>query len=548
MKQGFWILSVILWAGLASSGGLDPGLVVRLSGLNPGEEISVIVHLKAQADLTLFRPDQQPAMVAELHRVADGIQPAFLARFEGKIVKVGRFWIYNGFVCTAKREVILDLASQPEVDFVCENATVHLADYEETPGINTIEWNLRKVRADSVWRQRGYTGQGVVLGIIDTGVDADHPVFGTRWRQQDGWFDAINGQSTPYDDNGHGTFAMGIAVGAGGLDTIGVAPQAQFIAAKGLNSGGSGSYAQLTACLQWYASLCSIGRAPVAVINAWGGGRSDTQLWQPCRNLQVLGVSLAFSVGGGGPGSGTVAAPGNYPSLFGLGATDASDVVGSFSARGPAPTGYPWDSSAAWLDPQWGTRTPNHHIKPDLVAPGVNIRSSYNSHGFATMSGTSWGPPHVAGAIALIKQKNPTLTPAQQWQILTSTCDTFSWGNPYPNQSYGWGRLNCLRAIDATPSGVEERGVLMPVGENPRLAVWPNPMRAGCEIRWEDGVQRPVRVALYDVAGRWVRTLAVKGVAYWDGRSEQNREVPDGVYFAVPERGKGTGAKIVVVR
>jgi subtilisin family serine protease len=549
MKQGFLILSVILWAGLASAGGLDPGLVVRLSSLNPGEELPVIVYLRAQADLALFHPDNKAGMVAELHRVADGTQPSFLARFEGKIENVGRFWIYNGFVCTAKREATLDIASQPEVDFVCENETIRL---EETPageetGINTIEWNLRKVKADSVWRQRGYTGQGVVLGIIDTGVDVTHPVFGNRWRQQDGWYDAINGQSSPYDDNGHGTFAMGIAVGAGGVDTIGVAPQAQFIAAKGLNAGGGGTFAQLDSCLQWYAYLSGIGRGAAAVINAWGGARSETHFWQSCRNLQLLGTNLAFSVGSGGPGPGTVAAPGNYSCLFGLGATDNADAMGSFSARGPAPDSFPWDSSAAWLDPQWGTRTPNHHIKPDLVAPGVNIRSSYNSHGFATMSGTSWGPPHLVGAVALIKQKNPFLTPAQLWQIITSTCDTFSWSNPYPNQSYGWGRLNCLRAIDATPSGVETE-TFPSLQEAFHLSVSPNPIRERCEFRMGSAQGTPNTVRLYDATGRLIRCLSGKGSLPWDGKDEGGRPAASGVYFAVMEGKAGSSTRVVVTR
>ncbi len=546
MSKGLWITSVILWAGLASAGGLDPGLAVRLSGMSPGEELAVIVHLRAQADLALFRPDQKPQMVSELHRVAEATQPALLSRFEGELRNVGRFWIYNGFVCTATKDAILDLTRDPAVEYVCENATVRLADYEEAPGVNTIEWNIRKVRADSVWRLRGYTGQGVVLGIIDTGVEVSHPAFGSRWRQQDGWFDAINGQSTPYDDNGHGTFAMGIAVGAGGVDTIGVAPQAQFIAAKGLSAGGSGSYAQLTACLQWYASLCSLGRGPVAVINAWGGGRTDTQLWQPCRNLQVLGVSLAFSVGGGGPGPGTVAAPGNYPSLFGLGATDASDVIGSFSARGPAPTGYPWDSTASWLDPLWGTRTPQNHIKPDLVAPGVNIRSSYRGGGYTTMSGTSWGPPHLAGAIALIKQKNPTLTPTQLWQLITSTCDTLV-GGPFPNQTYGWGRLNCLRAVDAAPSGVEDEAFPFP-REDLSLSVSPNPMRERCEFRLGSAQGATSTVRLYEATGRLVRSLSGKGSLLWDGRDEGGRPAASGVYFASREGKARSSVRVVVTR
>jgi bacillopeptidase F len=551
MKQGFWILSVILWAGLASAGGLDPGLAVRLSSLNPGEDLSVVVHLKAQADLTTFRPDQRPAMVAELHRVAEATQPAFLERFEGKLKAVGRYWIYNGFVCTAGPEVIRDLAAQPEVDYVCENGTAVLAGHGETPGIHRIEWNLRKVKADSVWRQRGYTGQGVVLGIIDTGVEVTHVVLQPHWRSQDGWYDGVAGSTTPNDSNGHGTFAMGIALGAAPADsdTVGVAIGASFIAAEGISSGGSAQFAWLDSCFQWYARLCSLGRGPAAIINAWGASRTETHFWQTCRNLQLLGVTNAFSVGGTGPGPGTVTAPGNYPCLLGLGATDNADAVGSFSARGPAPDSFPWDSSAAWLDPLWGTRTPNHHIKPDLVAPGVNIRSSYRNNSFVVMSGTSWGPPHVAGAIALMKQKNPSLTPAQQWQILTSTCDTFSWGNPYPNQNYGWGRLNCLRAVDATPSGVEAEQTLGYSPRGRRISLVPNPMREGCMMSasWLAGEER---WSIYEATGRLVKTGAFeKGRAFWDGRDRSGRNAGNGVYFLrVQGRAVSETARMVLLR
>jgi subtilisin family serine protease len=548
MKQGFWILSVLLWAGLASAGGLDPGLAAKLSGLGPNEELSVLVHLKAQADLTLFHPDNKAGMVAELHQVAEATQPALLARYAGRIRYVGPFWIYNGFVCTAKWDVIRDLAAQPEVDFVCENATVHLADYEETPGINTIEWNIRKIKADSVWRPRGYTGQGVVIGNIDTGVDVTHPALQSHWRSQDGWYDPVSHTATPHDSNGHGTFGMGIAVGSASIDTIGVALGASWIAAKAFSAGGGGQTVWLDSCFQWYAHLCSLGRGPAVIINAWGtSSRTDTHFWSACRNLQLLGVTIAFSVGALGPGSGTVPAPSNFPCLIGLGVTDVSDVISSFSSRGPAPTGYPWDSSAAWLDPQWGIRTPNHHIKPDLVAPGVNVRSSYTNHGYVVMSGTSWGPPHLAGAIALILQKNPTLTPTQLWQIITSTCDTFSWGNPYPNQNYGWGRLNCLRAVDATPSGVEAEASPS-LQEALHLSVSPNPMRERCEFRLGSAQGAPHTVRLYDATGRLIRCLSGKGSFPWDGRNKGERPVASGVYFAVMDGRAGSGTRVVVTR
>jgi len=549
MKQGFWILSVILWAGLATAGGLDPGLVVRLSSLNPGEEISVIVHLKAQADLTMFRPDQQPAMVGELHRVADGIQPAFLSRFEGKLKGVGRFWIYNGFVCTARKDAILELASRPEVDFVCENQTLSLEP--AVPGVEVLAdsttWNIRRVRADSVWKIRGYTGQGVIVGLIDTGMDITHPTFGNRWRRQDGWYDAVAGSPTPNDSNGHGIFCLGIALGGTTGDSIGVAPGATFIAAKGISAGGGFQYAWLDSCLQWYARLDSLGRGASVVTSPVRVSRTESHFWQACRSLQFLGTTLAFTVGSLGPSGSTVESPGNYPCLLGVGATDANDFVASFSSRGPAPSGYPWDSSAAWLDPLWGTRTPTNHIKPDLVAPGVNVRSSHLSHGYATMSGTSWASPHVAGAIALMKQKNPTLTPAQLWQIITSTCDTFSWGNPYPNQSYGWGRLNCLRAIDATPSGVEAEA-FPSLKEVLHLSVSPNPMRERCEFSMGSAQGTPNTVRLYDATGRLIRCLSGKGSLPWDGRDEGGRPAASGVYFAVMEGKAGSGTRVVVTR
>jgi len=550
MKNGLILLGVLLWAGLASAGGFDPGLAVRLSGLGPNEELSVLVHLKAQADLALFHPDNKAGMVAELHRVAEATQPALLARYAGRIRDVGRFWIYNGFVGTARKDVILELANDPEVDFVEENGTVRLGDYEKAPGINTIEWNLRKVKADSVWLARGYTGQGVVIGSIDTGVDGTHPALQSRWRSQDGWYDPVSHTPAPHDSNGHGTLGMGIAVGSSGVDTVGVAIGASWIAAKGFSEGGSSQIAWLDSCLQWYAHLDSIGRGAVVVTNGWGlSSRTDTHFWQASRNLQLLGTTVAFGVGGLGPGSGTVPAPSNYPCLFGLGVTDASDNIASFSSRGSAPTGYPWDSSAAWLDPLWGTRTPTNHIKPDLVAPGVNVRSSYINHGYTTISGSTCGPAHLAGAIALIKQKNPNLTPAQLWQIITSTCDTPAIGSPYPNQNYGWGRLNCLRAVDATPSGVEAEQTPGSVTRGRRISIVPNPMREVCLIS-ASWLADEERWSIYDATGRLVKTGTFDhGRAFWDGRDQSGRNLWNGVYFLrTRDRAGAETAKIVLLR
>jgi bacillopeptidase F len=535
MKKGFLILSVILWAGLASAGGLDPGLAARLSGLEPSGELSVIVHLRTQADLSLFHPENKAGMLAELHRVAEATQPDLLARFEGRVRNVGRFWIYNGFVCSAAPEVIKKLAVQPEVNWVCGNEPIHLdAEKPESggPGVNVLEWNIARIRADSVWRNRGYTGTGVVIGTIDTGADTSHLALRGRWRITNGWHDAINGRTDPYDDNGHGTFVTGIACGRpGGVgDTIGTAPGALFIAAKGLDSGGGTTYAQLLDCIQWYAGLVGGGQGPQVLITPWNLPRTDITFWQSLRNLEILGVHIASRDGSSGPGSGTAQPPGNYPFVIGASATDASDNVASFSSRGPAPTGFPWDSSAAWLDPQWGTRTPTNHVKPDLAAPGVNVKSCYTNGQYVTMSGDAWSIPHVAGAEALVLSKNSNITPAQMWTILTTTCDTVV-GGPFPNQNYGWGRLNCLRAIDATPSGVEAEHTLRSAPGGRGVSIVPNPMRDGCTMSapW---LADEERWSIYDATGRLVRGGAFcRGRASWDGRDQAGNRVGNGVYF-----------------
>ena len=528
------LLTLLVTAAWVRSGVLDPGLASKLSGMGPRDELSIIVHLKAQADLTQFRPGQKAAMVAELHRVAGETQPPFLTRFRGKLKNVGRFWIYNGLVCTATREEIKNIAARPEVAFVYENKSIDIVEEPPafTPSPDSIVWSIRRVRADSVWKFRGYTGRGVVIGLIDTGMDITHPTFGNRWRQQDGWYDPVAGSPAPNDSNGHGIFCMGIAVGGTAGDTIGVAPGAAFIVAKGISGGGVMEYAWLDSCLQWFAHLDSLGRGASVVTCPARFPRTETHFWQGCRNLQLLGTVLAFTVGSMGPSGSSVQPPGNFPCLFGVGASDGSDVVASFSSRGPAPSGYPWDSSGAWLDPLWGTRQPTNHVKPDLVAPGVDIYSAHLNHGYVTMSGTSWASPQVAGAIALLLEKNPTLNPAQLWQIITSTCDT-SVPRPLPNQNYGWGRLNCLRAVDATPSGAE--GEMPAPYPQAAFRAVPNPFVGFTRIPGHPA--KPF--ALFDISGSRVGTY--RGDRVGEGLTA-------GVYFLRPVGKDAKPLRIIKLR
>ena len=531
------LIVFLFLAGLTYAGFLTPDLQAKLDQAAPDEKLKVIVRMAEEADISVFPQGQREAMVRHLKDFAANSQKDLLASlpaYGGKVVQVKPFWIYNGIAMEATKEVVLDLAKRSDVGYIEENKVIRLEAFqkgEDGPRIQNLEWNIQKIKADSVWRVLGYTGQGIVVGNIDTGVMVTHETFGGRWRGgTNSWFDAVNGDTLPYDDHGHGTAVMGVICGGSTADSIGVAPGATFVCAKAFNFGGSGTTADILECYQWFASLGSA--APHVVNNSWGSSSgSNTDFWQASRNLQILGIHQAYSAGGGGPGSGTINSPASYPHHFGVGATDVSDAIASFSARGPSPSFGFIETTANYLDPNWASS----RRKPDLSAPGVDIRSSYNEGGYITWSGTSMSLPHVSGVIALMLQKNPNLTDRQIWQILTSTCDTFSFGGPYPNQNYGWGRLNAYRAVMGTPpSGVDEEAARSLVFRLP-FSVSPNPFTSFAQV---PGHEREA-FSLYDISGRQVGIY--KGDRVGQGLAA-------GVYFLRPEGKDAVPLRVVKLR
>ena len=251
--------------------------------------------------------------------------------------------------------------------------------------IDANQWNIIKVAAPTCWAA-GYNGQGSIIAQTDTGVDTTHPALAGRYGGA--WFDAINGRTNPYDDNGHGTHTMGTIMG---LNGYGVAPGAQFVAAKVLNSGGSGSFVQCLNGLQWVANE----KASVnirAMSASWGVNTSvDTYFWNVCLTLKTVGILPVFANGNNGPGTGSVGTPGDFPTVLGVGATDSADNIASFSSRGPAPNVYPWNSSSFWYRPDWNLN------KPDLSAPGVHVLSTWPGGSYQYLDGTSMATPHIAG-------------------------------------------------------------------------------------------------------------------------------------------------------
>ena len=224
---------------------------------------------------------------------------------------------------------------------------------------------------------------------------------------------------------------------------MGVAPGANVICAKAFDAGGSGQATWIHNCFQWFA-----GQSAQVVSNSWGSSATtSTEYWADCQNWRDLGIVPVFSNGNSGPGAGTAGTPGNFPIVTGVGAVDSGDNIASFSSRGPAPNQSPWNNPANWERPDWNL------TKPDISAPGVNVNSAAPGGSYQTMSGTSMACPHVAGAVALMLERNPIIDYNTIYNILLDNADHPSQGAPYPNNNYGWGRLNCYAALNAVPVG-----------------------------------------------------------------------------------------------
>ncbi len=410
---------------------------------NGGNEmVSVIVVLKDQADLRAIkeprRNERVKQVVKKLKKEAMISQRGLIALLEayqrqGKVATYTSFWVFNGLAVTATEEVITELAARPEV----KSITLDEIIYAESSETFTAppEYNLTRVNAPDLWNL-GYTGQGVVVANMDTGVYLNHPDLVNQWRGgSNSWYDPYGQHpNEPTDLNGHGTWTMGVMVGrdAGGT-SIGVAPNAQWIAVKIFDDQGKGTTSAIHLGYQWL--LDPDGNpetvdAPQVVNNSWGystpGCNLEFQL--DLQALLAAGILPVFSAGNTGPNGSTSVSPANNPEAFAVGAVNNSDTLYRYSARGPSACGE--------------TST----IYPEVVAPGVSIRTSdlYGLYFYAT--GTSLAAPHVAGGLALLLNAYPNLTAEQQRAaLLNSAVDLWTSG---PDNVFGYGRVDLLAAYN----------------------------------------------------------------------------------------------------
>jgi bacillopeptidase F len=438
-----------------------------LQSLGPDEEVSVIVSFSDKVKINDFRhgerKDRRSAMIKALRQNADGLQGplrVFLGS-KGKAKNIHELWLVNALAVTLPAAIVPQLVSWPGVESVRLDSSISAPTVTQAYS-GEPEWNIQSVMAPELWI-RGFTGQGVVIASMDTGVDYDHPDLVDRWRGgSSSWYDPNEEHpATPYDSNGHGTAVMGIMVGgAAGGTAIGVAPQAKWIAVKIYNDAGVAAESKIHLGFQWLLDPDGdpdTDDAPDIVNNSWGfddqfgqcvedpGGisfREDIQA------LKTAGIAVVFAAGNSGDyGSNTSVSPANYPESFSVGAVDETGAIASFSGRGPSAC----DGS----------------IYPLLVAPGsrtgfpFGIKTSDKtgypgepSYQYVT-AGTSWAAPHVSGVMALLLSAFPALSIAELEAALKhSAIDA---GDRGPDNSYGYGAVDVSSAYQVLRGPIEPR-------------------------------------------------------------------------------------------
>ncbi|MFJ3921974.1 S8 family serine peptidase [Streptomyces sp. NPDC090022] len=422
------------------------------------------VYLDSAADLTAAGRQQSRAGKAEaVYRAkrdhATRTQAELLKALDGAKAEYTSYWIVNAVRVVGGSKLATSLAQRSEVARIDADDKVSLpkpAEGRREAATDAVEWNIDRVKAPQVWEQLGVRGEGIVVANIDSGVDHLHPAVNNQYRGKsaDGsydhnynWFDpgGVCSGAAPCDNNDHGTHTMGTMVGDdGGANKIGVAPGATWIAAKGCETS-SCSEASLLASGQWIVAPTDLAGqnprpdlAPHIVNNSWGSAVHDDWYQQIVDAWRAAGIFPAFSNGNSGPGCATSGSPGDYAGSYSSGAFDINNTIASFSSRGAGPGGI---------------------VKPNIAAPGVNVRSSVRNGGYGSFSGTSMASPHTAATVALMWSAAPALEGdiAQTEQLLDGTAqDTDNGqcgGSAADNNVFGEGRLDALAAVQAAPRG-----------------------------------------------------------------------------------------------
>jgi subtilisin family serine protease len=444
LAAGALVLVMLAGAGVAYA-------VVGTPGLH-GDRLFVV--MKEQADLTGVASVGDPAtrrakVYQRLVATAESSQVELRRALDRLHARYTPYYLVNGVEVDGGPGLRALLSRRSDVDRVLLSPHLRPVPERAEPlrGHATLDVpvqpNIAQIGADKVWAS-GITGEGIVVGSADSGVDGGHPALAGTFRGgEDSWYDPWNHSTRPVDRYGHGTHTMALAVGARG---VGVAPAARWIACVNLDRN-LADPAYYIGCLQFLFAPFPAGGNPLRdgrpargadiLTNSWGCPGlegCDARSLRPAVNaLTVAGVLVVAAAGNDGPRCDSIEdPPGTYPAALTVGAVDGGDRVSFFSSRGDG-------------------RAPANGGKPDLVAPGENILSALPGGGYGRLDGTSMATPQVAGVAALMWSANPALRGdvASTVDLLRRTAAPASAGRCGAAADVGAGRVDAQRAVAA---------------------------------------------------------------------------------------------------
>lgn len=478
------ILSVLCSIGF-SQDIIDPVLHNVLNE-SDNEMIRVNIIFKSQIDIEKLKArgedigDKQmrrSVLVDELKLFSEKKQSDVMSILlaeerNNRVSDIRNHWLSNAITCTTNRDVIFLLSEHPDIELISIDGVTQCAVDNEQLTMNSEQLtdNVSMVNADKVW-DLGYTGKGVIVAIVDSGVNynhvdlADHLWDGGAQYPNHG-YNVIDNNNDPMDNFGHGTHCAGTICGDGtsGLAT-GMAPDATLMCIKVLDDYGYGSTSSFNAGMEFaiehQADIISMS---IGVMNA--SVADKTLMRNTCVNALQLGVIAAVAAGNDKnmmmvPVPNNVRTPGNCPPpwlhpdqqgnpgdlscVVSVGAIDENETPYSEGSMGPV----------TWTDTQFNDYPYNPNIgliRPDVCAPGVMIQSlSHSSNdGYSVKSGTSMATPCVAGVMALLLEKQNDLSPADICMTLEMTAKKFE---DTKSNVTGSGLIDAFKAITNLQKG-----------------------------------------------------------------------------------------------
>ena len=502
MKKSILLLLLTLFSLnliYAQTNTIEPELQEVLN--QKGDEmISVNIILKSQADVQKLqqiaakandRKSKREVVVNELKNFSKSTQSDLMSILDaeaksGEVEDIRCHWLVNAISCSASSDVIYHIARHNDVEVIAYDEMKYLLWDEEVKAVEPtrgMTQNITHVKADDVW-DLGYTGEGVMVAVIDTGVNfnhidlADHLWDGGEEYPNHG-YNTIENSHDVSDGFGHGTHCAGVVCGDGTSGTqTGIAPNATLMCIKVMDDTGYGSATSISAGME-FAIEHGADVLNMSLGIPFASAAVREMLREACVNALQCGIAAAVAVGNDGqlqisfPVPNNVRVPGGCPPpwihpdqesnagglscCIAVGAVDFNNVRAPFSSYGP----FTWQETSYAdypYEPGMGL------IRPDLSAPGVGIISANpnNNNGHVSMDGTSQAAPCVAGVIALMLEKNPELTPAEISMILETTAVKIE---DNKNNYTGSGCIDALAAIQSIEGGEPDVEECLPTTE-----------------------------------------------------------------------------------